>query len=367
MSAVRPRLQQHWISWLLLAALVAIVSTVFDLVGLPTPLLFGGLAGALAYALARPRQPLTVPTSWFQAGQAIVGVIVGATIDWDDLAGLGASWIVVVLVGLFSLVVSVLLGQLLVRKNVSRVTATFSSIAGGAAGLTAIAHDLGADARVVAVLQYLRLLVVLVTLPIVVTVGFGATDTGGALDQVSADWKVDLPFALISIVVGLYVGKLLRFPSSAILGPLVVASLLTLAPYFEDAQVPAIIEAIGYLAIGVQVGLRFTVASLRSIGKLLPTALFTIVLTMLACAALGWVLTLTTDESALDSYLATNPGGIYAVLGIAASTGGDASFVSASQVVRLLVILGSAPFVSAYLHRYEARKTREIGEGDVGA
>lgn len=337
--------------WLVLILMVAAVSSLFTLARLPTPLLFGGLAGALLYAPARPQAPLRLPDSWFQAGQAVVGVIVGASMDWHSLGALGPRWLVVVGVSCFSLVVSVLVGRLLIRRGASPATATFASVAGGAAGLTAMADDLGADARVVAVLQYLRLLVVLVTMPLVVTLVFGAREDGPALGVTGTDWRVDAPFVAAAVACGLLAGRLLRLPSAAILGPLLVAALLTLVPFFEGAAVPPVVEALGYLVIGVQVGLKFTAASLRAIGRMLPTALLTIVVTLVACAGLGWVLTVTTDASPVDAYLATTPGGIYAVLGIAAATDGDVAFVAAAQMLRLLIVLASAPLIAAYLRR----------------
>ncbi|QZT54508.1 AbrB family transcriptional regulator [Mycolicibacterium austroafricanum] len=337
--------------WLVLILMVAAVSSLFTLARLPTPLLFGGLAGALLYAPARPQAPLRLPDSWFQAGQAVVGVIVGASMDWHSLGALGPRWLVVVGISCFSLVVSVLVGRLLIRRGASPATATFASVAGGAAGLTAMADDLGADARVVAVLQYLRLLVVLVTMPLVVTLVFGAREDGPALGVTGTDWRVDAPFVAAAVACGLLAGRLLRLPSAAILGPLLVAALLTLVPFFEGAAVPPVVEALGYLVIGVQVGLKFTAASLRAIGRMLPTALLTIVVTLVACAGLGWVLTVTTDASPLDAYLATTPGGIYAVLGIAAATDGDVAFVAAAQMLRLLIVLASAPLIAAYLRR----------------
>ncbi len=339
--------------WLLLLALAAGVSVAFTLAHLPTPLLFGGLVGALVYAVTRPTVPLRLPDRWFTTGQAVVGVLVGASVDWGSLRSLGVSWLVVALVSCFSLVVSVLAGQLLMRHGVSRVTATFASIAGGAAGLTAVSDELGADSRVVASLQYLRLLVVLVTMPLVATLVFDAREDADPLDVAAHSLPTDLAFALLAIVVGLVGGRLLRFPTPAILGPLAAAALLTLVPAFGDAQVPWVVAAVGYAVIGIQVGLKFTVASLRQIGRMLPTALLTIVTTLVSCAGLGWLLVALTDAEPLDAYLATNPGGIYAVLGMSAATGGDVTFVAATQVLRLLIVLGSAPFVAAYLRRFE--------------
>ncbi|WP_114424100.1 AbrB family transcriptional regulator [Nocardioides houyundeii] len=341
--------------WSLLAVAVAAACAAFWLVRLPTPFLFGGLVGALVYALARPARPLALPGRWFTGGQAVVGAVVGAAVDWRSLVALGPSWVLVVAVSCFSLAVSVLAGQLLVRHRVSRATATFSSIAGGAAGLTALAEELGADARVVAVLQYLRLLVVLVTMPVVVFLVFGGEDSGAttALEAVTGHTLLrDFSYAAAAIGLGLLAGTWLRLPSGAILGPLLVAALLALVPWWSGAEVPPVVVAVGYLCIGIQVGLKFTVASLRAIGAMVPTALLTIALTLLACAGLAAVLTLATDQTPLEAYLATTPGGIYAVMGTAAATGSDVTFVAAAQVLRLLIVLASAPFVAAYLKRF---------------
>ena len=64
---------------------------------------------------------------------------------------------------------------------------------------------------------------------------------------------------------------------------------------------------------------------------------------IVASAGLGAVLAATTGASALDGYLATTPGGLYAVLATATDSGADATFVLAVQVLRLFVMLLSAP------------------------
>ena len=55
--------------------------------------------------------------------------------------------------------------------------------------------------------------------------------------------------------------------------------------------------------------------------------------------------------SALDGYLATTPGGLYAVLATATDSGADTTFVLAVQVLRLFVMLLSAPLVARVLRR----------------
>jgi uncharacterized membrane protein AbrB (regulator of aidB expression) len=48
------------------------------------------------------------------------------------------------------------------------------------------------------------------------------------------------------------------------------------------------------------------------------------------------------DVTMLDAYLATTPGGIYAVLATAVGSDADATFVLAVQTLRLLVMIVAA-------------------------
>jgi hypothetical protein len=55
------------------------------------------------------------------------------------------------------------------------------------------------------------------------------------------------------------------------------------------------------------------------------------------------VLAQLTGVSALDGYLATTPGGLYAVLATAVASGANATFVLAVQSLRLFVMIVAAP------------------------
>ncbi|KAA1376596.1 AbrB family transcriptional regulator [Aeromicrobium fastidiosum] len=334
-------------------AAVAVTSTVLSIGGFPSPLLFGGLLGALVFALGSPRE-VSLPRWSFVAGQAIIGVTIGAMVDVGTLVDLGGDWPAVIVISVVTLVLSVVAGQALrLHGGVSAVTASFSSVAGGASGMTAIAHDLGADDRVVTVIQYLRVLIVLLAMPAAVSVVFHPDGGAGLATAVAAPrWSVDaLAYTALAVVGGVLVGRLLRLPSPALLGALLVAAALAALPVFGDVQVPAWLQGVGYVLIGAQVGLRFTVASLRAIGRMLPTALLVIVFIIGSCAAFGVLLADLTGVSRLDAYLATTPGGLYAVLATAADTGGNVTFVTAVQLIRLLLVLIAAPLLARWLTR----------------
>lgn len=348
----RPR-REPLVSWAVLVGLVVAISTVLSVAGLPSPLLFGGLLGGLVLALATKRT-VAVPGWSFTVGQAIIGVTVGASVDFETLAELGTDWPAVIAVSVLTLLLSVLAGQLLrLHRGVTPVTASFASVAGGASGMSAVARDLGADDRVVTVIQYLRVLVILLAMPAAVAIVFDA-DTGTTAGvAATATSSAGIVYALLAVPLGIAVGRLLRLPSPAVLGSLLAAVALGAAPAFKDVDVPVWVQAAGFLLIGLQVGLRFTLDSLKAIGRMLPTAMLVIAIIVGTCAAFGVLLAELTGVSELDAYLATTPGGLYAVLATAADTGGNVTFVTAVQLIRLLLVLLAAPLLGQWLTRKE--------------
>lgn len=335
-------------SWFALIVLVAAATTLFELIGVPSAPLFGGLVGGLVQSLGM-RTGVDMPNASFRLAQGVIGVTTGAMIDWGRLRELGWNWPAVAGVCIATLLLSIGIGQLLrLHKEVSASTAVFSTVAGGASGMTAIASDYGADDRVVTVIQYLRVLVILSTLPIIVSWATqGVPDAAPIAADMPDPWR-GLAFTVLAAGIGITVGTLLRLPSPAILGGIAAGAALATVPWFEPAGVPNWVRATAFLFIGVQVGLRFTRKTLRQIARMMPTAFIVIGLIIAACALLGLILSEVTGVSRFDAYLATTPGGLPAVLAATSSTGGDVTFVSTVQLLRILIVLVCAPFIARW-------------------
>jgi uncharacterized protein len=137
--------------------------------------------------------------------------------------------------------------------------------------------------------------------------------------------------------------------TATLLGPLAVAVALTATGWLGTPAVPVALQWIAYALIGVQVGLRFTRASLASIARMLPVVLLLIVGMVVATAAMGALLAWLTPVDGLTAYLATTPGGLFAVLATAADSGSDVTYVMAVQLFRLLVILAFTPLLARFL------------------
>lgn len=330
---------------------VAAATFAVSTAGVPSPSLFAALLVGIVWALLAPSAP-RIPGHVVGGAQAVVGVALGSYLRLSTLRAVGAHWAPVALVCLATLALTVLTGLVLARvSEADRVTASFGMIAGGASGIIAISNELGADERLVAVMQYLRVVViVLITPPVAALLAPGlGTGAPRAAAVATASLPAGLAFCVVAAVLGVLLGRLVRLPAASLLGPMLVAGLLTLLGVPLAAAVPAVVQGVAFAVIGLQVGLRFTPQSLRSARRVIVPALSLIGVLLAACALLGLLLASLTGVSALDGYLATTPGGLYAVLATAVGSRADTTFVLSVQLLRLFVMLLAAPALARRL------------------
>jgi uncharacterized protein len=319
-------------------------------VGVPSPALFAGLLVGLAFAL-RTSWSLDVPPLGARAAQGVLGVSLGILVQSSTLSEIGRNAAPILGVTVATLAATIGAGLAMSRlTGIDRATASFGMVAGGASGIVAISRELGADERLVAVMQYLRVLVIVVLTPLVAGYagGGGAGSTAGAGGP-SGGWLEGLAMLALCLAAGTALARVTRLPAGSLLGPLIVAAGLSLGGAAIVAPVPPAVLQVAYVAIGLSVGLRFTVASLRHAARILPATLGMIAALMVVTAGLGMLLVPLAHVGALDAYLATTPGGLYAVLAAASTSDVDATFVLSVQVLRLFAMLLAAPLLARWL------------------
>ena len=335
--------------WTVLVLVTVAVTVPLTIVGVPSAALFAALLVGMILALVS-YAPERVPRKAGIAAQGVLGVYIGTMVHRDALTALGSDWPIVLGVAVATLVLSIVAGALLgLHRDVTPLTGALALVAGGASGLVAIARELGGDDRVVAVVQYLRVALITASMPIVVTFVFHAQKTGRIAPSVqtaSAPWYLSIGMMIAIVLVGVTAGRLVRLPGAGLLGPMTVTIALQLTGLSFGMSVPFALVQLGYAVIGWQAGVAFTRKSFKAIGRALPAALGLIVLLNVATAGLGVLLAHTTGISPLEGYLATSPGGIYAVLATAVETGSNVTFIVAAQVVRILLMLFAAPLMA---------------------
>ncbi len=240
----------------LLAATVA-SGWALDAAGLPSPFLFTALVAGVVAAIAFPGE-LDLPAPLFTAAQAVTGVVLGAYLETSSLRAAADAWLPVTLISAGTLGICLVAGLALARgARLDRQTAVLGMIAGGASGIVAMARDLGGDDRLVAFMQYLRVLIVVALTPLIAGFAFGREHSAAAPS--AAALFGDLEGWLVTLVVapvGALLGQAIRLPAGTLLGPLAIAGTVALSG--DRFVVPEVLQQAGFIGIGVAVGLRFT-------------------------------------------------------------------------------------------------------------
>ncbi len=323
--------------------------------GLPAAWLLGGLAGGIAVA-AGGSGSVSVPRPLTLTAQATVGVALGAQVRPEALTGLAGSWPVVLAVVALTLGVSLGVALALARlTDLGRVTAALGMLPGAAPALIAVGDEVGADARLVATMQFSRVLVVVATVPpLAVLLGAEGSASGGsgggaaaALQGASGGAEALLVAAAVGVA-GALVATVARAPAATLVGPLLLAAVLS-ATDLAAPLVPSTVNAAAFALIGLGVGSRFDRDSLRHAGRLAPAIAGAVVAVFAGCAALAALLLRALDTDLLTAYLATTPGGISAVLATAFDSGADLTVVIAVQTLRLILLALAAPFLARFL------------------
>ncbi|MGV0343881.1 AbrB family transcriptional regulator [Corynebacterium lehmanniae] len=309
--------------WLVAAPLSVALGLLFSFLGVPAAWILAGILGAGSVALVT-EEDLPVNEHLFTFARGTVGVFAALPLVGMNplpylLPGVVAGAVVIGMgfVG----------GLVLANHGVSLETGVLSLLPGGASLMPAIARDVGADIRYVSLSQYLRLLIVSLTLPLVASQFTSATQT-----QPEPYWWMWLLVPAL-IVGGVFAGKLLKFPNPSVFGPM---ALTVLVGVLVDVTIvpPRLLSIVGFLAIGWMCGGGLNVPALRRFSRLLPATLAYIAGLMLACAGMGWLMAKWLGLSFYEGYLATSPGALETVLVLATSPA-----VVALQVIRLIMVI----------------------------
>src|ERR687889_217187 len=342
--------------WVALGVGSSLAGLIAQRTGLPAGWLVGPMLVALVAALAWEGHP-AVPRWGRTVSLAVVGGVLASAFDPSVLPMIAGHWLPVTLVVLGTLFLSLGAGLLLSSLvRIDRKTAALGALPGAASGMLAMSDPLGADARLVALMQYTRVVVVVVTATLV-----GRLASGTAPQQISgqglqaAPEGVDLLVqgtvptyagTVLVAVLGAWAGTRFRLPAGALLGPLILGVALAELGVVHLAWPPGVPQA-AYLVLGLWVGLLFDGASVKRAGRLLPLVLASAIGLVIACTALGWAFAALTGIDGMTAYLATTPGGIDSVAIVALGSGADAPLVLAVQTLRLLAVV----FAGALLGR----------------
>lgn len=327
---------------------------VFDRLHVPVAWLLGPMVAMIGYAIIQGK-PQPLPSVLFIAGQAIVAIATATGFSLQTL-GLMKTYTLPLLVCItMTGGMSVLNGYLLWRwAGVERATGFLGCLPGAAHSLIAMSEDMGADAIAVAVLQYLRILLVSVIIPSLVGLWFAPQTTPElVLAPVSPHLPTlpavyNLAILIAGGTLGVIIGKKFRFPSPLFFGPFLISLIIFwLLPY--SILMPPLLFKIGLILVGLSIGLKFDWQTAKKLWKAVLLEVILVILLIFLCLAVGYGFHLATNVDAMTAILGSTPGGITAMIATVIQLGGDTGVVLAMQMTRMLLLLLLSPWFGSLL------------------
>lgn len=318
-------------------------SLLFWWAGLAVPWISGSMVVVAIAALAGV--PLFVPRWLREVVFFALGLSIGSALTPETLAGV-AHWPASLLIMLLALpVVSLAAAAALIGwRGWERDDALLASVPGALSLILALADATDADVPRIALVQALRVAILVVVVPPIIML----TTTPGIPGAASLAAPLPgLPEVVLMVAAGLAGAaciRLLRMPAPFLLGALIGSALL----HGTGIVVSAIPEAVlipAFVLLGTGVGVRFAGlgwARLRS-GVADGLIVFTIGFALSVAAALAATSLL--GFSFGQTVLAFSPGGFEVMIVMAFALGLDAAYVGAHHTVRFAALALLAPVI----------------------
>ncbi|MEA2867632.1 MAG: uncharacterized protein QOE39_2347 [Bradyrhizobium sp.] len=336
------------VQWAVLIAISIVTTTILEWARLPAALMLGPMAaGVLTMTgggtVRIPRLPMNL-------AQAMIGCLIARSFTSEIVVRFSEGWPLFLAVVATTVIASAALGWLISKLRIMQgTTAVWGLLPGAAPVMILMAEAFGADAPLVAFMQYLRVVFVAIAASLIARfwVHIPADAAHAMVWFPPVAWPSFLGTLLI-IAVSFLAVFAPRIPAGVLIAAMTVGGVLHIGSY-STIELPPWFLAIGYAFIGWNTGLRFTPKLLAAVTRALPQSILSIAAMIAFCGGMAALLVHVVGVDPLTAYLATSPGGVDSVAIIAASTKVDTSFVMAMQTVRFVLILLVGPALSQFV------------------
>lgn len=317
------------------------------LLGMPLPWLLGPIFSSLIASLLGVRLQIVKPVH--DAGRTILGVAAGATVTLGFLQSLLLMWPSLLLIVLMTIIIGAL-GLPLFRKvgGYDFATSYYCAMPGGLQDMLVFGQEAGANPRTLSLIHATRVLIIVTVLPFLLTHIWHLDLTNPPGEMASNTAWDQCVWMAIAALVGWRMAKRIGMFGASILGPLIVATLLSLLGLL-NARPPA--EAIWFAQffIGAGLGVQYVGITLRELRHdVLMGVIFCVLLGVITAIFYQLIIFLGV-AAPMEALLAFTPGGQAELTVLALVVGADMGFVVAHHVLRLFAVIVGAPLVAKLL------------------
>jgi membrane AbrB-like protein len=306
------------------------------LAAIPLPWMLGSMC--LTGALAVAGRQVAVPAGLRSLFLAVLGVYLGSGVS-SDLVQQLLDWryslaLILLYVPLLTLIITLFYRY---AGRFDLATAFYSAAPGALSFLILASQGSGADTRTVALLQSLRVFLLVMSAPLLASVLGGELlpepiVQRSALSLADLGWLLGVNGAVILLL------RRLQIPAAEMAGAALTTAVLYGSGLVQGSLHPLLLGA-ALVVLGASVGCRFMPLSWDQVRHQIGAGVAAFVLTM--CIALGtaWLVQQLTRIDIVSAFLAFAPGGVGEMSLVALSLSLDATFVTAHNLVRIYLLI----------------------------
>ena len=233
--------------------------------------------------------------------------------------------------------------------GIPKVTAFFGAVPGGLIETVTLGEAAGADPRMLTLLQFLRLILCIIFVPIAFTFLTGhAVGSASGVQMTGASAPIGVTDALVLLVAavaGAAIGKRLRLPAAIMTGPILLSAIAHLTGLTQTVP-PAWAVTLTQLIVGTSLGARFSGLSRGMLGLALRLAMLNSAVSLALALGFAGALSGLVGEPASAVFLAFAPGGLAEMSLIALSLQMSVVYVSAHHIARIVLSVTMAQLLS---------------------
>lgn len=313
-------------------------------IGMPLGVLLGAMLTVAVASVAGVRlwgALPGVPSHWRFALVPVIGVAIGASVPADFLAQALRWWPTVLAVCVFVPVAHWASFQIYRRLGgIDANSSFFAAMPGGFIEALEMAEARGAEMQMVIMLQFLRLILCIVLVPLSFALVTGhAVGSGSGVEMPGAGVPLlafDVLVLTAAAVLGYWGAHRLNFPAAVLSGPLLLSGLAHAAG-LTAATPPDWAITVTQWVVGTTLGTRFAGLELRRLWLAMRLSVVAIAVSLILAAGLALPLAGPVGEPVSAVILAFAPGGISEMALVAISLQISAVYVTLHHLVRIVL------------------------------
>ena len=326
----------------------AVGGAVFSYLAVPLAWMLGPMIINIVASVSGAQ--VLIPHGIRVATLCLIGVFLGGSFS-PELVGRLGEWIQsLALMLLFIPLITIVAGWYYCHfARFDRSTAMFSGAPGTLTAMVMIGGESGADERMVALAQGLRVVIVVLLMPLVVV---ALTSTSALSPSIVTAAGIflwhDALLLAIAALVGFGLGHILKLPASAMTGAMLVSTALYLGGIVHWRP-PDIFLYVCLWVLGSAIGSRFSTATPALFFQVSRHSIVATALIISLSAMFAALVSQLTGMEYLPALLSFTPGGVAEICLIAIAFHIDPATVAIHHLARIVVLITAAPFAAKWI------------------